>query len=221
MMKYINIIHNLLFPTKNLCYSCKEQYNNIEKFLCNNCRGFLEVLNREIEMDSFHIEKAYYSLMYNRFVRELIRDFKFNGKSYLYKPLGEIMINTIMDKGLYNMDLILYVPSHRRKEAIRGYNQSELLASYISKSLDIPISHNNLIKIKHTRDQSRLDKYNREDNLRNAFKLKNKVEIYNKKILLIDDIITTGSTMMECSNILIKNEAREVVGLALTSSKKI
>lgn len=220
-MRYIKVIHNLLFPTKNLCYACKQEYDHIEKFLCNNCQEFLEILNRELEISSPYINKVYYSLIYNRFMREIIKDFKFNGKSYLYKPLGELMIGTIRERGLYDMDIILYIPSHRRKEAIRGYNQSELLARYISKDLDIPISHNNLIKIRHTKDQSSLDRYNRQDNLKDAFKLKNKDEILNKKILLVDDILTTGSTMMECSEILIKNKAREVVGLALTSSKKL
>lgn len=220
-MKYIRPIYNLLFPTKDLCYFCKEQYEDIEGFLCSNCRSFIEVLNREIEMGSPYIKKAYYSIIYNRFAREMVKDYKFNGKSYLYKPLGKIMVDTIIDKGLYNIDMIFYVPSHRRKEAIRGYNQSELLAKFIAKSIKIPLSSNNLIKIRHTQDQNKLDGYNRRVNLKDAFKLRDKGEVYNKKILLIDDIITTGSTMMECSEVLIKNKAREVIGLALTSSKKL
>ena len=61
------------------------------------------------------------------------------------------MINLIKDKGIGDIDIILFVPSHRRKEAVRGYNQAELLARYIAKSLDIPISYNNLVKIKHTK----------------------------------------------------------------------
>lgn len=220
-MKYLKVINNLLFPTKNLCYFCRERYNNIEEFLCNNCKEFLEKCNREINVDSNYIKTVYYSLIYNRFIKEVVKDFKFNGKSYLYKPLGEIMIETVDLMKLYDVDLIFYVPSHRKKEAIRGYNQSQLLGNYIGKSLDIPVSHNNLMKIRMTKDQSHLNKLSREDNLIDSFKLRDKTEVYNKNVLLVDDIITTGSTMIECSKVLMENEAREVIGLALTSSKKL
>lgn len=132
------------------------------------------------------------------------------------------MLKTIYEKDISkDIDLIMYIPSHRRKEAKRGYNQSELLATFIAKKLDIEVSHNNLSKIKHTKDQNKLNRVERQENLLGSFKLKNREEIKDKRILLIDDIITTGSTMKECSRVLINNEAREVIGLALTSSKKL
>jgi|SRR5699024_3898934 len=220
-MEFLKSIHNLLFPTKNLCYFCRQEYNNIEGFICTNCKEHLQVLNREIYLNSDSIKKTYYSLLYNRYIRELVIDFKFNKKSYLYKPFGEIMVDTILDQKITDIDLILYIPSHRRKEAIRGYNQSELLGKYISQTLNIPISYNNLIKIKSTKDQSTLNKDERQNNLKGAFKIKDKREIYEKRILLIDDIITTGSTIIETSNILMENEAKEVVALSFTSGKKL
>lgn len=220
-MNLIKPIHNLLFPVRNLCYFCREYYDNIDNLICGTCKEYLEFLDREINLESNYIERVYYSLLYNRYIRDLIKDFKFNRKSYLYKPFGEIMIGTIIKQEISNIDLIIYIPSHRRKEAIRGYNQSRLLAQFISKSLNIPISHNNLVKIKHTREQSGLARYERQINLKDAFKLKDRKEVYGKRILLIDDIITTGSTMIEAAKILIKNEAREIRGLALTSSKPL
>ena len=132
------------------------------------------------------------------------------------------MLKTIKEKKIIaSIDLIMYMPSHRKKEAKRGYNQSELLATHIGKQLNMEVSHNNLIKIRHTKDQNKLDRIQRLNNLSNSFKVKNRDEIRDKRILLIDDIITTGTTMGECSKELIKNEAREVIGLALTSSKKL
>lgn len=221
-MEYIKSIHSLLFPTKNLCYFCKTKSDHIEGYICDQCRERLIVLDKEVKLDSPDIKKAYYSLNYNRFMREIIHSFKFNGKSYLYKPLGEIMCDTIIKNNIKDhIDLIIFVPSHRVKEAIRGYNQAELLAKYISKKLGIPLSHNNLNKIRKTKEQSHLTRMDRMNNLKDSFRLKDRFEIRDKRILLIDDIITTGSTMEECSRVLMDSGAREVIGLALTSSKKV
>lgn len=219
-MEYIKAFHNLLFPSENLCFVCKTRFEKIEKFVCRDCRDNLEILNKEILMHSVYIEKSYYSLMYNRLMREIIRDFKFHGKSYLYKPLGEIMVNTYKEVGIKG-DAIFFIPSHKRKEAKRGFNQSELLAKYISKSIKIPISHNNLIKTKHTRDQNKLDRIERLLNLKNSFKIRNSQSVIDKNIILIDDIITTGSTMEEVAKTLVEAGANQIIGLALTSSKKI
>ena len=221
-MEYIKSIHNLLFPTNNLCYLCKETTELINDYICDDCFSRLEIIHREIKLDAPFINTGYYTLIYNRYMRKIIGDYKFNGKSYLYKPLAELMLRTIKEKKIIeSVDLILYMPAHRRKEAKRGYNQSELLATYIGKQLNIEVSHNNLIKIRHTKDQNKLDRIERLNNLSNSFKVKSKEEIRDKRILLIDDIITTGTTMSECSKELIKNEARVVYGLALTSSKKL
>ena len=221
-MEYIKSIQHLLFPTRNLCYLCRETSDVIHDYICDDCFSRLEFVHREISIDSPYIITAYYTAIYNRYMREIISDYKFNGKSYLYKPLGDLMLRTIEEKGLIeDIDLIMYLPSHRRKEAKRGYNQSELLATYIGKQLNIEVSHNNLIKIRHTKDQNKLNRHERLKNLNDSFKIRDRREIGNKSILLIDDIITTGSTMSECSKELIKNEARAVYGLALTSSKKL
>src|SRR5699024_499771 len=118
------------------------------------------------------------------------------------------------------IDMIYYVPLHRRKKARRGYNQGELLANYVSKKRSIPISHN-LKKIRSTKDQHRLNRLERQTNLNNSFKLKNGQEVYGKNILLIDDLVTTGATLNECSKLLKKNNVNSVVGLCLASVKKM
>lgn len=199
---------------------CKERCGNINGYICKDCYDNLEIVHREITIDSPYINKAYYSLFYNRFIREMIRNYKFNGKNYLYRAFGEIMVDTIKINELDNyIDLIAYVPVHRRKEALRGYNQAELLASHIARQLDKPLLKSNLIKLKWTEDQSHSNKADRVVNLRNSFNIKNPNEIKGKKILLVDDIITTGATMEECSRVLKNNGAKDIIGLALTSSK--
>lgn len=199
---------------------CKEKSGLTNKYICKDCLSNLEIIHEEISINSAYISKAYYSLHYNRYAREMIKEYKFNGKNYLYKPFAEFMIDTIKDKNLGDyIDLIAYIPAHRRKDALRGYNQAELLAGYIAEKLKKPLSKNNLVKVRWTENQSNLNKVDRVVNLKDSFHIKNPEEIIGKKILLIDDIITTGATMEECSRVLMNNGAREVIGLALTSSK--
>ncbi len=189
-------------------------------YICKECSNNIERLDREVEIDSPYIKKIYYSLSYNRFIREMVKDYKYNGKNYLYKPFAELMLKTIKSKKIaQDIDIVLYVPTHKRKQALRGYNQAELLANYISESLGKVLLKNNLIKTKWTKEQSHSNKIDRIINLKDSFQIRNPNEIEGKRVLLVDDIITTGVTMDECSRVLINNGAREVIGLALTSSK--
>ncbi len=213
-------LNNLLFPKKHICLFCREKNGSINGYICKDCYENLEVLDKEINIDSPYIKKAYYSLSYNRFIREKVKDYKYNGKNYLCKPFGEIMLRTIKNKEIdKDIDVILYVPTHRRKEALRGYNQAEILADYISKVLGKPLLKNNLVKIRWTKEQSHSNKIDRIINLKDSFRIKQPNEIEGKKILLIDDIVTTGVTMEECSRVIINSGANKVIGLALTSSK--
>lgn len=199
---------------------CKEKNGDINGYICKECSNNIERLDREVEIDSPYIKKIYYSLSYNRFIREMVKDYKYNGKNYLYKPFAELMLKTIKSKKIaQDIDIVLYVPTHKRKQALRGYNQAELLANYISESLGKVLLKNNLIKTKWTKEQSHSTKIDRIINLKDSFQIRNPNEIEGKRVLLVDDIITTGVTMDECSRVLINNGAREVIGLALTSSK--
>ena len=109
-MEYIKSIHSLLFTIKNWCFFCKEANDFISNYTCHDCKGNLEILNREIDLDSKDIHKAFYLLGFNRFIKEVIYDFKFNGKSYLYKPLAQIMVNSIEALKLSSdIDLICFV----------------------------------------------------------------------------------------------------------------
>lgn len=200
---------------------CMER-TDTEGYICTDCLNRLEFVHKEISIESQYINKVYYSLYYNRYVREKIKEYKYNGKNYLCKPFGNIMIDTIEEKKLLGeIELISYIPSHRRKEVLRGYNQAELLAEYIAKKLNKPLLKNNLVKLKWTENQTHSNKAERAINLRDSFHIKNPIEIKDKKILLIDDIITTGATMEECSRVLMNSGAREIIGLALTSSKQL
>ena len=105
---------------------------------------------------------------------------------------------------LKKYDIIIIVPISRQRKKERGYNQSELIAKEISRIIEVPIARKILKKNKNTVSQSTLNKKQREENAKGVFEVKNASEIFNKKILIIDDVYTTGSTVNECANILIQ-----------------
>lgn len=212
---------NLIFSGKNLCPFCKETKVKTPNHICKSCREFIKIANRELNIKLPNVERIYYSCIYNRLMRKELHKFKFQGKSYLYKGFGEILIYTIEEMGLKNkIDAIIFVPMHSRKKAQRGYNQSELLAKYVAENLEIPLLKNHLLKSKWTEEQNKLGKVERMTNLKNSFKAINTNDFKDKDILLIDDIITTGATMEECAKTLVESGAKTVYGLALTSSVK-
>jgi len=103
----------------------------------------------------------------------------------------------------------------KNKKAKRGYNQTEIIAKDISKKLRIKLEKNNLIKIKDTKKQSTLNKKEREKNVKDAFAIRNTKNIVSKKVILFDDIYTTGNTVNECSKILKEAGAEEIVVLTI------
>lgn len=116
---------------------------------------------------------------------------------------SEIILN---DKEICELlskyDMIISVPVSRKRKKERGYNQSELIAKEISKKLNMEYAKDVLYKTKNTIAQSKLNKEEREENAKGVYEIKNLNKITGKKILLIDDIYTTGSTVNECSKIL-------------------
>lgn len=215
----IEALKSLIFLNKNTCYICRENRDDRREFFCSDCYESLDLKNERICQPVEYFDHIYYSALYNRFLREVIRDFKFHGKNYLSKPLGELMLDTIKKNEIDDIDLVLAVPMHGRKEAKRGYNQSELLARYIGKKLNIEVSRNNLIKTKNTRPQSSLDSLERRDNLKGVFTVKRKDFFLARKILLVDDIMTTGTTLAECGKVLYEAGVEKIVGLTLVSVK--
>ena len=140
----------------------------------------------------------------------------------MYKLLGQLMIESIIESDLENVDIVVPVPLYLDREKNRGYNQAELLAKYISKKLNLRLDTKNLKRIRHTKEQNQLNRSQRKNNITGVFNLKEKNIFMQKKILLIDDIYTTGATIDECSKILLENGAGEIFAatLAVTPNNK-
>ena len=191
---------------KNLCKKCELKIKKYEINKIEDCRkDKLKYFDYQIKI-----------FRYENIIRDKIIDYKFNEKAYLYKTFEKMILKTKKTYSfLKKYDIILYVPMFKKHKLIRGYNQSELIARKISDTLGITLEKNNLAKVINTKKQSTLTKSEREKNVKNAFKLKNPEKIKDKKVILFDDIYTTGSTVNECSKILKKAGATEIAILTI------
>ncbi|MCS6294151.1 MAG: ComF family protein [Nitrospira sp.] len=139
--------------------------------------------------------------------------FKYRGKVSLAKPLGQLMI-----KGLpasLGADLVIPVPLHPTRLREREFNQSLLLADQVATHLHLPLSFTNLVRTVPSEPQSTLSRKERMKNLRRAFAVRQPQLIARKRILLIDDVFTTGTTVNECAKVLRKAGAEAVLVLTL------
>lgn len=153
--------------------------------------------------------------------RKLIYQFKYQPYlKDLAKTLASILIEHFIISGkntneIWENSILVPIPLDKKKLKLRGYNQSEELAKELSPILKIPVILQNLIKIKSTKPQMELKKEEREKNLENAFQIKNLAELKGKKVFLVDDVYTTGSTMEECAKTLLKAGAKQVWGIVI------
>lgn len=205
----INIFEKILdiiYP--QTCGICGKTNKNS---LCNRCKIKLEreyhfkTDNYEYDFSKNFIEHNYF-FKYENLIRSQILALKFQEKPYVYKTIAYFLKN--MQKSFENLkkyDIIVVVPISNKRKKDRGYNQTELIAKEISKIIKVPISNKILYKIKHTVPQSTLNQKQREKNTKGVYKAYNIKKIYNKKILIIDDIYTTGNTVNECANIIVQN----------------
>lgn len=209
------MILDLIYPP--ICGICGKIN---KKHLCKKCELHIRQykINKIEKIENRHFDYQIKVLKYENIVRNKIIDYKFNEKSYLYKTFAKIILNNEkIYRFLKKYDIMVYVPMYIKKARQRGYNQSELLAREIATNLQIEIQCNNLIKIKDTAKQSTLTKKQRKENVKGAYSVKQANLVRNKKIILFDDIFTTGSTVDECSKILKQYGAKEIVVLTLAT----
>lgn len=208
ILKIQEKISNLLYPP--ICGIC-EKIN--KDGLCPKCnlelkkQAEVNILQKgEIEENikkEKYFEELMYIFKYEGQVRKLILDYKFNEKSYLYKTFVNFLLkNEKIFENIKKYDKIIPVPISKKRNKERGYNQSMLIVEEIANKTNLELVNNCLIKTKNIIEQSKLNKEDRQQNIQGVYSLQNERLITNKKILLVDDIYTTGSTVNECCKIL-------------------
>lgn len=178
-----------------------------KKFLCRKCESTLNKY-KICNIDNYdkdntkYFNNHMYIFKYEGLIRNKILSYKFNEKSYLYKTFTNFLLK---DQKVFDFleryDIIIPVPISKQRYKKRGYNQSLLIAKQISKKTKIELNKKVLNKKKNTVAQSTLNKKERIENAKDVYNINRKYikEIKNKKILIIDDIFTTGSTVNECA----------------------
>ena len=163
------------------------------------------------DLENMYFDELIYIFKYEGLIRKIILDYKFHQKSYIYVCLVNFILkNKKIFQKLQTYDIIIPVPISKKRMKERGYNQSLLIAKKISKDVKISLQTNCLMKIKHITEQSKLNKEQRKQNIQNVYELKNGEILNNKRILLIDDIYTTGSTVNECCKMLQKAMPKKI-----------
>lgn len=204
-----NILKYIYPPKCGICGKLDKEY------LCKRCQKMLEnetIWEIKQNVNPYIFFQEFISIFkYQGIIREKIIDYKFNEKSYLYKTFVNFLLkNQKVFEKIESYDKIIPVPISSKRKKERGYNQSLLIAREISKKTEIQLQLDCLVKTRNTIEQSKLNKQEREKNAQNVYELKNKEIIKNKKILLLDDIYTTGNTVNSCCKILKQAKPKKI-----------
>ena len=212
----------LLFPS--MCLACQDALRRGERHLCTTCRA-------ELPYTDFHLLPAEesplgrrfwgklpvrYALSYLRFVQhgrvqQLLHQLKYKGQQEVGVALGELYGAELASAGFTaHFDLVVPVPLHQRKLARRGYNQAATFAEGLASSLHLPWSAHALQRTAHTASQTRKNRAQRWQNVATVFEIAKPADVKGRRVLLVDDVLTTGATLEACGEALLAAGAAEV-----------
>ena len=236
MTNFLENFLELIFPSKTKCIVCGGDLRvKTPICICENCEKSLpysvgkrcvkcgepllaeENLCRSCKLNRFSFNVARQTFYYEEPISNLIKKLKYNNARYLAKPFAVFLSKCYYELGC-NSDIITFVPQDENKNRIRGYNQSKLIAKQLSDITGVKLVETTK-KIKNTPSQVGLSYVERERNLKDCFCLCNNVNLKDKRIVLVDDVFTTGATVENISKILKKAGAKEIVVLTLAKSK--
>lgn len=216
--KVKNFILDLLYP--RFCFNCGREGS----YLCEDCQSILGALNTHQKHQTQTLKDLYFALPYQEtLIKNLIQKFKYQpfvkGLAISLTSLIITHFQLLDNKPNFSGFTLIPVPLEKSKLKWRGFNQAEEIGKELARFLKIPLVNNVLVKIKETLPQVELSDEERKENVKDAFSIKNGDQILGKKILLVDDIYTTGSTLEECAKVLKKAGAKEVIGIVIARAE--
>lgn len=219
---------SLLFP--RICHSCGVSLVRNERVLCLSCLADFPLTQYHTTKDNMleqelwgrcYLERAAAMCFYRRDgrIQNLMHRLKYYGIREIAYYLGEMYGHMLNDSEfLSDVDYLIPVPLHPSKERKRGFNQSSLIAEGVSLSTGIPVNDKALIRKVHSSTQTRKSRVDRWENVENIFSLDDFEELKDRHLLLVDDVITTGSTIESCVNVLKNIKGVRVSALAIATA---
>lgn len=207
-MKFLNFFLDLLFPVfclgcekegQWLCHDCKQKVKFWDYNKCPYCQKTKQCDCQQ----QFVINNIFVGCNYdeNIVIQNALRSFKYKYATKLAQDLMSIFLNQQVEF-FSDIDIIIPVPLHKKRLKQRGFNQSDILAQILAKQYNLELQTELVHRKISTKQQAKLNKKQRIYNVKNAFQCNNLSKIKQKTVLLVDDVLTTGSTINECAKAL-------------------
>ncbi len=211
---------SLFYP--ELCAACGNNLYKGEDVICTYCKVNFPYTNFHLQEDNPLIRlfwgrveidaaSAFVYFRKNSKVQHLLHQLKYKGRTEVGTKMGLLYGNQLIESKIFSdSDLIIPVPLHPKKELKRGFNQSDFFANGLSESMNKPAYCKILVRTKNTETQTKKSRYGRFQNVDRLFEVINLELIKEKNILLVDDVLTTGSTLESCAAALLEAGAKKI-----------
>lgn len=217
----------IFFP--ELCAACSRPLFKGEECICTFCSFKLPRTNYHLESGNPVIRHfwgkirvchatSYFHFGKGEKVQQLIHQLKYKGRQDVGQFIGKSM-GLELKSWMEHSDLIIPVPLHKDRLKKRGYNQSECFADGLSVGSGLPVNTSSLVRLRATETQTAKHRFERYKNMENVFHVKEPDQVYGKNILLVDDVITTGSTLISCAEQLLASGAGAVNIAAIAAAR--
>lgn len=204
-----------------MCSECEKTSVKLGTDICGKCG---RALANEAEFCDTCIrnERAFVRArscyVYEGAPKKFVYRLKFGGRRYLAAFIAEAMVDRYLDCG-FECDCVVAVPLSAKRKRKRGYNQAELIAEELSSRLKLPLIDGALVKTKENKSQAKLKRREREENVRGVYEVTSPETFKGRRVLVVDDVMTTGATLGEVSRVLYKAKARSVEALTYCSTR--
>ncbi len=208
---FIESLLSTLFPER--CVGCAR----LGALFCETCRAALRPYHLQRQLQQPELNGIDIGFVFEGPLREAIHQFKYQRRRRMAKPLGALLAAHVSPSFAANATIVP-VPLHATRQRERGFNQAEVLAREVARALMLPLLREGLVRQRATEQQAHLDARRRHENVSGAFVWQS-TAAPPERVLLLDDVITTGATISACAAALRRAGTREVYALALARSR--